>query len=278
MVSSALSKMLSHGPVLAPFVSDGLQAKMAEKAGFEAIYLTGFGTAAGLGLPDIGLTSFGEMLDNIRSVTGAVDIPVICDADTGYGNPLNVIRLVREYERAGVSAFHIEDQLWPKRCGYMEGKAVIAADEMVQKIRAAVDARKSEIKVVARTDALQSHGWDEAERRVRLYREEGADLIFVDGVSAGDVEEYDRRVGDMPVLFNNGPQIPMDDVLGNYNFNLIIHPGTFMCAVKSFSDALLQLQSGGKVDGVDLHSALRLAMDALDAEKYFNLSNKYALD
>src|SRR4051794_22709656 len=131
-------------PVVAPGAYDALSARMAEQAGFGAVYMTGFGASASLlGRPDIGLLSFGEMVDHARRLVQAVGIPVIADADDGYGNPLNVVRTVREYEAAGVAALHIEDQVAPKRCGHMEGKDVVDAAEMAEKVRAAVEARRS---------------------------------------------------------------------------------------------------------------------------------------
>src|SRR5262250_1189055 len=128
--------------VVAPFVFDGIQARLAEEAGFEAVYMSGFGTAASRGYPDLGLLTMAEMVANVRALANAVDVPVICDADTGYGNPLNVWRTIREYEDAGAAALHIEDQVWPKRCGFLTGKQVIAMEEMVPKVRAACDARR----------------------------------------------------------------------------------------------------------------------------------------
>ncbi|MDQ6920547.1 MAG: isocitrate lyase/PEP mutase family protein, partial [Candidatus Dormibacteraeota bacterium] len=128
-------------PLLAPGCYDALSARLVEEAGFSAAYMTGFGSAAGrLGRPDVGLLTMSEMVDNAHRIAEAVDIPVIADADTGYGNPISVIRTVREFERAGVAAIHIEDQVMPKKCGHMEGKQVVAAREMAQKVRAAVDA------------------------------------------------------------------------------------------------------------------------------------------
>ena len=138
-----LRELMDRGTVVAPFVFDGVQARLAEAAGFEAVYMTGFGTAASYGLPDMGLIGLGEMSANAARIAGAVGVPVIADADTGYGNETNIARTVALYERAGVAALHIEDQDWPKRCGFLEGKRVIPAGEMVLKVRAAVAARTS---------------------------------------------------------------------------------------------------------------------------------------
>src|SRR5436309_11804679 len=162
---SSLQELLAAGEmVLAPGCYDALGARLVEEAGFPALYMTGFGSAASrLGRPDIGLMGLPEMVDNARRIAQAVDIPVIADANTGYGNPINVIRTVREYEAAGVAAIHLEDQVTPKRCGHMEGKQLIEASEMVAKVSAAVAARHSaEFLIIARTDARAVEGLDAA--------------------------------------------------------------------------------------------------------------------
>ncbi len=273
--NESLAAQLSKGTVLAPFVYDGLQAKLAQKMGYDAIYMTGFGASARLGLPDVGLTTFTEMLDNARIIANTVDIPLICDADTGYGNALNVHRTVREYENAGVAAMHLEDQQWPKRCGYMEGKSVIAASEMKQKLRAAVDARRGDMLIIGRTDALQSDGWNEAEDRARSYLEEGVDMIFVDGVGPNDINEYASRLGDLPVLFNNVPMIHMSE-LEALPFNLVLHPGSMMALLSVLKGSLEELKTQGTVT-LNQHpnEIFKAALEALDAAHYSGLSNKY---
>ena len=162
-------------PVLVPGAYDALSARLVEEAGFGAVYMTGFGaTASLLGRPDIGLLTFSEMADNARRIAQAVGVPVIADADNGYGNPINVIRTVQEYETAGVSALHIEDQVSPKKCGHLEDKHVIDASEMVEKVSAAVEARSSEdFVIIARTDARAVEGMDGALERARRYLEAG---------------------------------------------------------------------------------------------------------
>src|SRR5690348_4293416 len=167
-------------PVLAPGAYDALSARLIEAAGFPAVYMTGFGTSAShLGRPDVGLMTMAEMVDHARRIVQAVGVPVIADADTGYGNPINVIRTVRAYENAGVAGIHIEDQVAPKRCGHMEGKQVIPAEDMVHKVRAAVAAKSSpDFLLIARTDARAVEGFQAALDRVRRYRDAGADAIF----------------------------------------------------------------------------------------------------
>ena len=165
-----------------PGVYDALGARIAQQTGFEAIFASGFGLAASmLGVPDIGLLGMSEMLERVRRIVRAVDVPVLADVDTGYGNPLNVARTVSECVDAGVAGIMIEDQEWPKKCGHFENKRVIPADEQVAKIRAAVDARgDSGLVIIGRTDARGPLGLEEAIRRARLYHEAGADLPFVE--------------------------------------------------------------------------------------------------
>ena len=234
--------------VLAPFVYDGLQAKAAEAAGFEAVYMTGFGTAAARGFPDLGLLSLDEMVANARTIARSVDVPVICDADTGYGNAINVQRTVHEYEAAGAAAIHIEDQVWPKRCGFLEGKQVIPMEEHVQKVRAACEARRDPaFVVIARTDALAPNGWDDAERRARAYREAGADLIFVDGIrTLEDLDAYVERLGDLPLLYN-GQLLPAPDIAAR-GFRVMIHSGTMMAGFAALQAALRELAETGAVE------------------------------
>jgi len=245
-----LRDMMAQGqPVVAPFVYDGLTAKLAQAAGFAAVYMTGFGTAAARGFPDLGLLTLSEMADNVRTVTGAVDVPVICDADTGYGNPINVWRTVREYEDAGAAALHIEDQVWPKRCGFMAGKQVVPIETMLAKVRAAVDARRDPAMVIiARTDALAPMGWAETERRARAYRAAGADLIFVDGiVTRQDLERYTGVLGDLPLLYN-GQLLPLPELM-RFPLKLIIHTGTLFAAYARLRDAYKELKELGVVAG-----------------------------
>src|SRR6266852_3658860 len=176
---------LLAGPdlIVAPGAYDALSARLIAQTGFPAVYMTGFGTAASvLGQPDVGLLTMSEMVSRAAALAAVVgDLPLIADADTGYGNPINVRRTIREYERAGVAGLHIEDQVWPKKCGHMEGKQVIPMDEMVQKIRAAIDARQDpDFVIIARTDANAVHGLEDAIQRGQAYREAGADVIFIE--------------------------------------------------------------------------------------------------
>ena len=201
-----LRALLESGEtIVAPGAFDPLAARLVEEAGFPAVYMTGFGTSAALlGRPDVGLLTMTEMADNARRIADCVDIPVIADADTGYGNPLNVIRTVGAYEAAGVAAIHLEDQVAPKKCGHMEGKQVIPAGEMAQKIRAAVAARsRPDFVIIARTDARAVEGLEPALDRARQYRGAGADALFIEAVvSEEEAAEAARAFPDVPLLFN----------------------------------------------------------------------------
>ncbi|HVX02187.1 MAG TPA: isocitrate lyase/PEP mutase family protein [Nitrososphaera sp.] len=169
--------------IVLPGVFDALSARIAEQVGFEAMFQTGYGSSAALlGMPDFGFLNAGETVDNARRIIRAVSVPVLVDADTGYGNPLNVWRLVQDLEALGAAGVFLEDQVWPKRCGHMVGKDVIAKDDYLQKLKAAVDARRSkdDFIIVARTDARAPLGLDEAIERGKAYRKAGADVVFVE--------------------------------------------------------------------------------------------------
>ena len=261
--------------IVAPFVYDALQARLAEAAGFEAVYMTGFGTAAARGYPDLGLLTLSEMVQNARAIARSVRVPTICDADTGYGNALNVVRTVHEYEDAGAAAIHLEDQVWPKRCGFLEGKEVIPAEDMLPKVRAAVDGRRDpDFVIIARTDALQPHGWDEAERRARAYRDAGADLIFVDGIrTMEDLDTYAKRLGDLPCLYN-GQLVPTAEVASR-GFKLMIHMATLGVAFCSMRDALAELKGTGQVTRANDPSAFGEIIRLLGVPEALELAKKY---
>src|SRR5213593_1423213 len=191
--------------LVAPGAYDALSARLIAQAGFPAVYMTGFGTAASvLGQADVGLLTMSEMVSRAATLAAVVgDRPLIADADTGYGNPINVRRTIREYERAGVAAVHIEDQVWPKKCGHMEGKQVISMNEMVQKIRAAVDARQDpDFVIIARTDANAVNGLEDALLRGQAYREAGVDVIFIEAPrSIAELQAIKQAFPDVPLLY-----------------------------------------------------------------------------
>jgi 2-methylisocitrate lyase-like PEP mutase family enzyme len=193
--------------LVVPGAFDGVSARLVERAGFPAVYMTGYGVAASrLGLPDLGFAGLAEMADHARNLAAAVSIPLIADADTGYGNALQVRRTVRQYEAAGVAGLHLEDQQAPKRCGHLAGKAVVSREEFVEKIRAAAEARTDpDLVLIARTDALAVHGFEDAVGRARDAAAAGADVLFVEAPATEAEIEALPRLLDRPLLFNYAP-------------------------------------------------------------------------
>src|SRR3954466_13920262 len=259
--AAGLRALLERGePVLAPGAYDGLSARLVERAGFPAVYMTGFGASASLlGRPDVGLLSFAEMAGHARRLVQAVEVPVIADADDGYGNPLNVMRTVSEYEAAGVAALHIEDQVAPKRCGHMDGKDVIDAAEMVEKVRAAVEARRApDLVIIARTDARAVEGLDAALERARRYRDAGADMLFVEAPeSEEEVGAVAEAFPDTPLLFNwvdGGRPPPLAlDRLRELGFALVIFPlSALLVTSAAVGAALGRLREDGTPAGVEV--------------------------
>ena len=240
-------------PVVAPGVYDALGARLVEEAGFDAVYMTGFGTAASrLGRPDVGLLTMSEMVANARDVARACRLPVIADADTGYGNAVNVVRTVQEYEQAGIAAIHIEDQVAPKRCGHMEHKQVVPVDEMVSKIRAAVAARRSpDFVVIGRTDASAVEGLESAIDRARQYRDAGADALFVEAAtSEEELERIAAELSGVPLLFNwaeGGKTPPLSlERIRELGFAIVIFPiTTLLVATAAMRHALARIKAAG---------------------------------
>jgi len=250
-------RLAAPGLLVAPGAYDAIGARLIEQAGFPAVYMTGAGTSAALGYPDFGLLTMSEMVENAARMARSIAIPLIADADTGYGNELNVTRTVREYEARGVAAIHIEDQVAPKRCGHLDGKEVVSRAEFVSKIRAAVEARRSpEFLVIARTDARAMLGLDEAIDRVNAALEAGADLAFVEATQT--VEEaaaVPKRVNG-PCLLNvvAGGRTPVLDMNAAeaMGYKLAIVPGLMLVAAIQAGDAALAaLRSTRVVPSVD---------------------------
>src|SRR3989440_7603251 len=250
---------LLAGPdwIVAPGAYDALSARLIAQAGFPAVYMTGFGTAASvLGQPDVGLLTMSEMVSRAAAIAAVIasvadKLPLIADADTGYGNPINVRRTIHEYERAGVAGLHIEDQVWPKKCGHMEGKQVIPVDEMVQKIRAAADARQDpDFVIIARTDANAVYGLEDALRRGRAYREAGADVIFIEAPrSIEELHAIAQAFPDVPLLYNwaesgKTPLLPLEEIHA-LGFKLVIFPVSMLfAATQALLDLLEALKQG----------------------------------
>jgi len=252
--AARLRALLDSGQtIVAPGAFDPLAARLVEEAGFPAVYMTGFGTSAALiGRPDVGLLTMTEMADSAGRIAACVDIPVIADADTGYGNPLNVIRTVGVYEAAGVAGIHIEDQVAPKKCGHMEGKLVIPAEEMVAKVRAAVEARtQPEFVIIARTDARAVEGLERALERGRMYREAGADVLFIEAVvTEAEAEEAARAFPGVPLLFNwaeGGKTPPISlERLSELGYRIVIFPiSTLLAATAAMRWILQEIAEAG---------------------------------
>jgi len=252
--AARLRELLESGQtIVAPGAFDPLAARLVEEAGFPAVYMTGFGTSAAvIGRPDVGLLTMTEMAGNAGRIADCVDIPVIADADTGYGNPLNVIRTVGAYEAAGVAGIHIEDQVAPKKCGHMEGKQVIGAEEMAAKVRAAVEARtQPEFVIIARTDARAVEGLDAALERARMYRAAGADVLFIEAlVSEAEIEEAARAFPGVPLLFNwaEGGKTPPVSLarLTQLGYRIVIFPiSTLLAATAGMRAVLREIAAAG---------------------------------
>ncbi len=250
------------GLIVAPGAYDGFSARLIEAAGFTCVYMTGAGTAGShLGQPDLGLATMTEMANNAAHIASCVSLPVIADADTGYGNALNVVRTVREYERAGVAGCHFEDQVAPKKCGHIAGKQVIPAIEFAQKIRAAAEYRTDpDFVIIARTDARAVTSLDDAIERGNLYHEAGADVIFVEAPQTEDEIQRVVREVKAPLLMNQVPggRTPMVKTaeLERMGFKIVIHPAVCMeAAIPAMEKALKRL----KDTGTDFHDGPTLS-------------------
>lgn len=235
--------------LLVPGAYDGVSARLVERAGFPAVYMTGYGTSASrLGLPDLGYAGLAEMSDHARNLAAAVGIPLIADADTGYGNALGVRRTVQAYEAAGVAALHIEDQLAPKRCGHLSGHQLVPLEEFAGKIRAAVDARRDpDLLVIARTDAISAVGLDEALRRGEAAVRAGADVLFIEAPRDEAQVARIAKAFDTPLLYNyasggRSPLLPMP-ALRALGYAIVLLPvDTLMVATRAIVDFLAEVR------------------------------------
>ena len=277
LIRNALAE---HGQLIMPGVYDALSAKIAARAGFEVIFITGYSLSATLlGEPDFGLLTQTEVVSAAQRICSVVDTPVIVDADTGYGNAINVIRTVQDLIRAGAAGMFLEDQIWPKRCGHMRGKQVIPLDEQVKKLRAAVEAREnSDFFIVARTDSRQALGLDEAITRGLAFKEAGADAVFIE---APESKEEMKRISKQvqgPLVANMlergvtplmGPR-----ELKDLGFDLIVWPLAPLYSVaKSLTDVYTTLRRDGSTLAI-----LDRLMPFDDFNRIVGLEEKYALD
>jgi carboxyvinyl-carboxyphosphonate phosphorylmutase len=266
-----------------PGVYDALGAKLVEQAGFPLTFISGYSVAAThLGLPDFGYLTQTEMVATAKRVCGAVKIPVIIDADTGYGNALNVIRTVNELIDVGAAGMFLEDQVWPKRCGHMKGKRVIPAEEHAQKIRAAVDARRDrDFFIVARTDARQVNGLEDAIHRCRLYKEAGADALFIEAPRTREELEVIARQLPPPLVANmlEGGVTPLltKEELEKIGLQLIVCPLTALYASAKAMKDMFQLIKTAGTTRTALEQLLPFQQfhDVIGLEAYYKLDEQY---
>jgi 2-methylisocitrate lyase-like PEP mutase family enzyme len=271
-------------PLLLPGVYDAFSARLAAAAGFEAVYLTGAGLAnSRLGVPDIGLVTADQLVDHVSSLADVVGIPLVVDADTGFGNAINVMRVVRRLERAGAAAIQLEDQVFPKKCGHFAGKAVIGIEEMEGKLRAALDARRSDrTLIIARTDARAVEGFEAALERAARYRALGADLIFVEAPTSTDEMRVICDRVDAPHVANMveggaTPTLPLDE-LGAMGFSVVLYANAALrCAQRALTRAFTELrESGTSANLVDSMSTWDERQEAVGKPYFDQLEARYA--
>ncbi len=270
----------AEGLTLMPFTYDPFTARVAEASGFPAVYVSGFGSAMAKGYPDVGLITETEMVQNGWNIARITSVPLLMDADTGYGNPLNVWRTVRDYEAAGIAGCHIEDQVFPKKCGFFEGKQVIPMDEAVQKVRAALDARTDpDFVLVARCDALSVNGWEDTLRRCRAYRDAGADMLFVDGVGTiEDLRTYAKELAGVPCIYN-GDLAPASEI-ERLGFKIQIHRGPMFAIYKALREAMKELLETGQLDVARYDGSVlgrKAIADTLGLPRFYEMEETYAV-
>jgi len=270
--------------VMAPGCFDCLTAKLVADAGFFAGYITGSGLSmSALGAPDIGAISFGEILERVMRIADSVEIPLICDADTGYGGPINVIRTVKDLERAGVSAIQIEDQAWPKKCGHEPGRKLVDVQEMTGRIKAAVDARADEnLSIIARTDARTSLGIEAAIERALTYQEAGADVLFVESPENESEMRLINQQIKGPTLANmveggRTPLLPANQ-LQEIGYALAIFPNSLTRMIASQGAAMLSVlkQTGATADFSDRMVSHRGLWDLFDYPQWTELEGRFS--
>jgi carboxyvinyl-carboxyphosphonate phosphorylmutase len=284
--TTELRKLLGReGIVVLPGAYDCLSAKLIEAAGFNAVLVTGAGVAASiLGYPDVGLATMTEVLNQTRNIVKSVNIPVFADCDTGYGNPINVHRTVREFEDAGVAGLFIEDQRWPKRCGHFEGKQLIPTEEMIEKVRAALDARRDrDLVIMARTDARAVYGLDEAIVRAKAYAQVGADMIFIEAPQS--IEELKRvaKSVSVPTWANmvEGGKTPLVSVkeLEEMGFKVASFSGSAQkIAITAMQEFLTTLNKEGCIDSVlDKIASLDVRSKLLGLREIYEMDRRYGI-
>jgi 2-methylisocitrate lyase-like PEP mutase family enzyme len=282
--TTRLRELIAGGDVVvAPGVYDGLSARLAAHAGFPALYATGGGIARSMGYPDLGLLSPSEIVERLANIVEHAGVPVIADADTGYGNALNVRRAAREFERAGVAAFHLEDQTFPKRCGHYDAKAVVPTAEMTQKLRAAREALgDQDLVIIARTDALAVEGLEAALERAQAYQDAGADVIFVEAPTTdAEIETIARRVT-APKLINmfQGGKTPLVPLarLRALGYRIVIIPSDLQrAAIRAMEETLAAIARDGNSAAVaDRMASFNEREAAVDTAAWLELDRRYS--
>lgn len=283
-MASQLRALLSEDDmVLAPGVYDGLSARIVEDAGFAALYCSGGAVARSSGVPDLGLLTMTEVLARLREITDAVELPVIADADTGYGNALNMRRTVQEFERLNVAGIQIEDQVTPKKCGHYDAKALISTDEMLGKITAACDARACGTVLIVRTDAIAVDGLDSALERGRRYVDAGADVLFLEAPETREeIERIAAELGDTPLLINmfeggRTPLVPAQE-LATLGYKIMIAPSDLQrAAIHAMQSAARVLREEGSTVALSSQMATFSARDELiHLGRWKELEQRYA--
>ena len=278
-----LERLVGRGEtVVAPGVFSPAVAQLAEKTGFKALYFSGAGFSNLMGLPDLGITTLSEVSKAVHDITSLVDLPLVADADTGFGEAVNVMRTVRELKAAGAAAFHIEDQVLPKRCGHLEGKELVDPDEMVKKLVAAKEAARKEPLLIARTDARSVEGLDRAIERARLYSRAGADMIFPEALESSDeFSEFRKKVGGPLVAnmteFGKTPYMKASE-FERLGYNVVLFPVTaFRAAMKAVETVFKELKKKGTQRDLVPHLMTREEVyDLIDYYRYQD-SDKGAL-
>jgi 2,3-dimethylmalate lyase len=269
--------------MVVPGAYDAVSARLVERAGFPAVYMTGYGASASrLGLPDLGFAGLAEMTDHARNLAAAVTVPLIADADTGYGNALSVRRTVQAYEAAGVAALHIEDQVAPKRCGHLSGHQIVPREEFAGKIRAAVEARRDpDLLVIARTDAISAESFDEALRRGEAAAKAGADMLFIEAPRSEAEVARVAEAFDTPLLYNyapggRSPLLPFSR-LRALGYAIVILPvDTLFVAVKAITDFLRDVRTADDLSGLaDRYVGFRDFNELIGVTEQLALADRY---
>lgn len=280
MKGTQLKSLFVNQLITAPGVFDGLSAKLASREGFKAIYASGGAIARSTGRPDIGLLSLTEVVERVREINNATDLPVIADADTGFGNELNTVRTIQEFEQAGIAAIHLEDQTFPKRCGHLAGKTLIKKEEMGVKIRTAIKARSnSDFLIIARTDAIAVEGFSKALARAKYYLDAGADMIFVEAPET--LEQVEKIAKDItqPKVINMfyGGKTPLisSKVLEQMGYNLVIIPSDLQrSAIKAMQHTLRTINLQGDSSSMaDSLVSFKEREEIIETDKFFKFAS-----